>query len=129
MNGLSACMLIAPSAPPRVGNGLPSRSALLASIVHHEVGVVMVWVSHLGISVDTLFVIPIELHMNGARSIVHDYADDDATVETGGLPTTADFLVAARQRNRAEANRLGADSFVGLWHSLWPPPLPIDLRH
>jgi hypothetical protein len=62
----------------------------------------MVWpVAHLGTSVHPVLDILTELHRYGVKLVVHDYAGDCATVETGGLPAAADLVVDARPQYRA----------------------------
>jgi DNA invertase Pin-like site-specific DNA recombinase len=89
-------------------NRPPGLSALFATIARREVDVVMVWsMSHLGTSVETLLETLAELHRHGVKVVIHDHADDGATVETGGLLVVSELLVDARRRYRAEAIRAG----------------------
>ena len=78
------------------------RLGLLAAAARHVVDGVMVWpVAHLGTSVHPVLDILTELHRYGVKLVVHDYAGDCATVETGGLPAAADLVVDARPQYRA----------------------------
>jgi DNA invertase Pin-like site-specific DNA recombinase len=102
--------------------GLP---ALLASVARHEIDVVMIWwVSHLGIWVDCLLDTLAEFHRHGVKLVIHNDADGGATVEAGGLLATADLLVDARRRYRAEAIRAGQIRAKACGTGFGRPPVP-----
>jgi DNA invertase Pin-like site-specific DNA recombinase len=82
---------------------LPGLAALMNSVSRHEVDILMVWsICHLGTSLDDLLDTLTELHRYGVKLVVHDQADEVATVETGGLLVAAELLVGARRAYRRE---------------------------
>jgi hypothetical protein len=96
-----------------------------------KVDLVTVWsVPLLGMSAQTPLDTLAELHRHRPLVVIHDHADDAATIETGGLLVAADLLVDARRRYWVEASALAtfgrrASSAPG--HvQLSTPPLPLD---
>ena len=90
--------------PSKGRNRLPGHAAMLNAVARHEIDAVMVWsVHHLSTSLDGLLDTLAELHRHGVTLIVHDHANDMATVDNGGLLPVAEMLVDARRAYRREA--------------------------
>lgn len=101
---------------------LPGLVALMNSISHHEVETVVVWsLFHLGTSLDDLLDTLAELQRYGVKLIVHDHADDIATV---GMLSCAELLVDARRAYRREGVIAGQMKAKAIGVRFGRPPIP-----
>ena len=104
---------------------LPGLTAVLNAVSRHEVAAVMAWsVHHLGTSLDDLLDTLAELHQNGVKLVVHDQADNAATVETVGLLGAAELLVGARRAYRREGVIAGQLRARAVGVRFGRPPVP-----